>query len=233
MKNPTLLAVDDDPVFLKVMVDVLKAAGYKVSTASNGQECLQRIEEELPDILITDLFMPGLQGTEICRRLKKRSETAGMPILILTASDTQGQEITCLDRGADDYMAKPFHWGTLLARCRALLRRPGRQAPPRRNIDLGQFQLDYATKTVKIGSKEHPELTPKEFELLHELAFSSPQPFSRSELYRRVWGIEPPSEVSLKTVEIHIRRIRLKLRWARGRWIGHIPGRGYFFKAPE
>lgn len=228
-----LLAVDDDPVFLKVMAGALKKAGYIVTTAMSGEECLRLIEEEVPDLLVTDLFMPGIQGIELCRKLKKRARTAGLPIIILTASDAEGREVTCLDRGADDYMAKPFQWDKLLARCRALLRRPGREAAPKGDVDLGGFKLDYETKTVKVGSEEHPELTPREFELLHELVSNTPHPFSREELYRRVWGIEPPSEVSLKTVEIHIRRIRLKLRWPRGRWIGHVPGRGYFFKAPD
>lgn len=231
--KPRILAVDDDPFFLNMAAETLAAGGYEVKTASDGTEALRRVLRMPPDLMILDLVMPGLDGREVCRRLKKKPQTAGIPLIIVTGSDKEGQEISCLDLGADDYLVKPVNFGKLLARCRALLRRVERHAAPRQEIVAGKLGLNYEKKTVTVAGREHAELTPKEFEVLYELVSSAPRAVAKAALYRRVWGMDPPSEMSLKTVEVHIRRIRLKLGWERSRCIMHTSGRGYVFSAPR
>jgi DNA-binding response OmpR family regulator len=149
----------------------------------------------------------------------------------LTGNDLDGQEVTCLDMGADDYLAKPVEKERLLARCRALLRRSGRRSDAG-VARVGSLELDYHRKLVRLDGKEYPHLTPKEFGLLYELAMSSPTPRDRKSLYRKLWGTEPPSEQSLNTVEVHVRRVRLKLGWRSDRWLLGVHGRGYCLTAP-
>src|SRR5205085_2021499 len=130
---------------------------------------------------------------------------------------------------------KPVKSDRLLAYCRALLRRTAgesREEPPAR-VEVGELSLDYGRKVVLIGKREHPHLTPKEFELLYYLAQRTPSPTDRATIYRDVWGVEPPSEGVLKTVEVHVRRIRLKLNWKSDQWLVSVSGRGYALVVPK
>ena len=185
-------------------------------------------------MILLDLILPGMSGLDVCQTLKQDTQTAGVPILILTGEDKDGQDIACLDMGADDYLTKPVKTDRLIARCRALLRRaqPAR-AEDSSAIRIGDLTLEHDTKTVTLGEKKFSHLTPKEFELLYKLALQTPKPQNRESLYRDVWGIEAPSHGSLKTVEVHVRRIRLKLGWRSDQWLFAISGRGYCLKEPD
>lgn len=231
--DPKILLVDDDAVFRGTVKKVLSMHAFRVIEASTGKAGIAQTREASPDLVILDLVLPGMRGLDVCQALKQDSSTAGIPILILTGNDVEGLEVSCLDMGADDYLTKPVRSERLLARIRALLRRPAR--PPTENpvIELGPMRLDFERKIVALGGKEYGHLTPKEFGLLYCLAQCSPQPRDRARLYQDVWGMEPPSEGSLKTVEVHIRRLRLKLRWGSEDWLKTVTGRGYCLVAPD
>ena len=221
----SVLLVDDDLGYRAAVGAGLEAARYRVTEASSVDEAMEKIGQELPDIVVTDMVMPGADGLELCRRIKSSPATCAIPILVMTASDRKGLEVLTLDEGADDYLVKPVSADRLAARCNALLRR----APPGREqkLDLGALSLDRGRKLVTFKRQPYPGLTPKEFEVLYELARHSPTPIQQEALYRRVWGNEPPSKGSLKTVEIHIRRVRRKLGWGLDGWLKATSGRGY------
>lgn len=230
-----ILLVDDDAAFRRTLARVLEDCGFAVSQANSGASGMAKALEERPDLMILDLVMPGPQGTDVCLTIKQAPETAGIPILMLTGNDKEGMEIACLDMGADDYLTKPVRSERLLAHCRALMRRAGSDARGMGTsglLSLGALRLDYERKLVSLENIEHNNLTPKEFDLLYVLARRSPMPRTREELYHEVWGSDPPSEISLRTVEVHIRRIRIKLGWKTGQWLEGVSGRGYCLQTP-
>ncbi len=230
--RPLILIIEDDDAFRQAVATTLKKGGYRTLGASSGREGLELAVQSHPDLILLDLVLPGQRGTEVCGTLKKQIVTAGIPVLILTGNNREGQEIACLDLGADDYLTKPVAEARLLARCRALLRRTGK-AEGARSIKLGGLDLDYPLKMAVLGDTNYPHLTPKEFGVLYELALASPEPRDRDWLYQKVWGTSPPSEASLHTVDVHIQRIRLKLGWTPDRWIIGIHGRGYLLRPPS
>ncbi|PIR18484.1 MAG: DNA-binding response regulator [Elusimicrobia bacterium CG11_big_fil_rev_8_21_14_0_20_64_6] len=230
-----VLLIEDDASFRKAVADVLSLEGYTVLQAPSGKAGILAAKKEMPDLVILDLIMPGIKGLEVCQFLKQDIQTARLPIIILTGNDKDGQDIACLDMGADDYLTKPVKSPRLLAYCRALLRRNAgeeRTEPPAR-VDVGGLSLDYPRKVVKLGGKEFQHLTPKEFELLYFLAKRTPNPTERAEVYREVWGVEAPSDGALKTVEVHVRRVRLKLGWKSDQWLVSVSGRGYALIPPK
>jgi DNA-binding response OmpR family regulator len=228
-----ILLIEDNSTFRKTVARLLTENGYDVAEAGTGKEGLSRAGKNKPDLLILDLVLPGISGLEVCGQFKQAAETSAIPILMLTGNDKDGQDIACLDMGADDYLTKPVKTERLLAHCRALLRRAGPDAPAGEPVvRVGGMSLDYGRKLVLLKGKEYPELTPKEFGLLYELARRSPEPQERAALYRSVWGMEPPSEGSLKTVDVHVRRIRIKLGWMNEEWLSYTNGRGYCLTRP-
>ncbi len=229
--QPKVLLIDDDEAFRKTLTKVLPLHGFQALEAGSGKAGIALAARERPDLILLDLVMPGMKGLEVCQVLKQDPLTAGIPVLILTGNDQQGLDIACLDMGADDYLTKPVKAERLLAHCRALLRRvlgPGRKSL----LELGPLLLDHDRKIAALGGTEFAHLTPKEFGLLYDLAIHSPQPRERGVLYREIWGMEPPSEGSLRTVEVHVRRIRLKLGWRSSQWLQTVSGRGYCLVPP-
>ena len=230
-----VLLIEDDASFRKAVSDVLTLEGYDVKQAPSGKAGIMAAQSDAPDLVILDLIMPGMKGLEVCQFLKQDAKTANVPIIILTGNDKDGQDIACLDMGADDYLIKPVKSARLLAYCRALLRRNAGEERPETaaTVDVGGLQLDYPRKLVKLAGKEYQHLTPKEFELLYFLAKRTPNPTERADVYREVWGVEAPSEGSLKTVEVHVRRVRLKLGWKSDQWLVSVSGRGYALIPPK
>ncbi len=229
-----VLLIEDDAAFRRTLAEVLGAEGYSVTEAPSGKAGIVAAREQMPDLVILDVVMPGMKGTEVCQYLKQDGLTARVPILILTGNDKDGQDVACLDMGADDYLTKPVKSERLLAYCRSILRRTAgesREALPAR-LEVGALALDYARKVAILGRKEYAHLTPKEFELLYFLAGRSPTPRDRATIYREVWGVEAPSEGALKTVEVHVRRVRLKLGWKSDQWLVSVTGRGYALIPP-
>lgn len=230
----TILVIEDDGAFRRRLLKLLKLNGFSAREAATGKAGVSDAFRTPPDLVILDFVLPGLGGDQVCAALKSQVATAGVPILILTGEDKEGQEVACLDMGADDYLTKPVEPERLLAHCRALIRRTGTgpQSAPER-VQLGELVLDYPTKVATLAGRGIGHLTPKEFGVLYDLALRSPVPRDRAALYQDVWGMEPPSEGSLKTVEVHVRRIRMKMGWGAEEWLVTVPGRGYCLVPPK
>ena len=216
-----ILVVDDDPKMLSLMRRGLSFDGYAVELAADGEEALRSARESAPDLVVLDVMLPGLDGVEVCRRL--RAGDPDLPILMLTAKGRVPDRVAGLDAGADDYLVKPFAFDELLARIRALLRRAG----PREE-DLLRFTdltLDAATREVRRGSRGIG-LTTKEFELLEFLLRHPRQVLSRDLIFERVWGSDFLGESNI--IDVHVMRLRDKLE-AEGepRLIHTIRGAGY------
>jgi DNA-binding response OmpR family regulator len=230
-----ILIIDDDSAFRKILGRTLEGEGFSVDAAPTGKAGIAAAQRQPHDLVILDLVMPGMNGVEVCQVLKQQVETAGTPILILTGNDQEGQDVACLDMGADDYLIKPAKADRLLAHVRALLRRSPQHAPNGAGSErrLGEMTLDPERRLVRLGAEEFTHLTAKEFGLLFDLAVHSPKPRNRQALYLDVWGMPNPSEVSLKTVDVHVRRIRLKLGWRSDRWLISVSGLGYCLVPPK
>lgn len=229
---PKVLLVEDDAAFRRTLAKTLSTNGFEVLEAGTGRAGADKAFKEQPDLVILDLMMPGMSGIDVCQRLKQEQASASIPILILTGSDEEGRDVACLDFGADDYLAKPVKTERLLAHVRALLRRSGRRTDAGK-LALGALELDQFRKLVVLEGKEYPHLTPREFGLLYELALNSPTPRDREALYRKLWETDPPSEASLRTIDVHVRRIRLKLGWKSDVWLTGVHGRGYSLVPPK
>ena len=203
-----VLIVDDDRPSLKMTAFLLREEGYTVFTAENGQDALRMIDEKTPDLLILDVMMPGMDGWEITRHLRR---TTNLPILILSAKGETSDRVYGLDLGADDYLAKPFEPSELLARVRAVLRRAEAFTfgEPQNQMTVEGFRLDPVNNTVTLPSGRAVELTPIEFRLLHYLARNNGRVLTHEQLLSTVWGYD--YEGYSNQVAVYIRRLRTKL----------------------
>jgi len=221
-----ILVVDDDPRIASSLRRALLYEGYEVETAADGIEGLASARRLAPDLVILDVMMPGLDGIEVCRRLRAGGEVA---ILMLTALDATSARVEGLDSGADDYLVKPFAYEELLARVRALLRRGAGRTP--RVVSYGGVQLDLDTREVTRG--ERPvNLTAKEFELLEHLLRQPRRVFTRDQLLESVWGIE--SEATSNVVDVYVGYLRAKIDKEFPTKLIHTRrGQGYVLSAEE
>jgi phosphate regulon transcriptional regulator PhoB len=219
-----VLIVEDEPDIRELVVHHLKREGYQVSAASSGEEALRQVQAAPPDLVILDLMMPSMDGLEVCRRLRQDPATASLPIVMLTAKGDEVDRVLGLEIGADDYVVKPFSPKELLARVRAVLRRsrPALGAAPLR---LGALVIDLGTHTASVGGLALA-LTPKEFDLLRALVEARGRVLSREFLLDRVWGYSRASEIESRTVDVHVRRLRVKLG-REGRRILTVKSVGY------
>jgi phosphate regulon transcriptional regulator PhoB len=204
-----VLIVEDEPDIRELVVHHLKREGYQVSVAASGEEALRQVQASPPDLVLLDLMMPAMNGLEVCRRLRQDPVTASLPIVMLTAKGDEIDRVLGLEIGADDYVVKPFSPKELLARVRAVLRR-SRPAPGASPTTLGALTIDPGTHTVSVGD-EVLALTPKEFDLLRALVEARGRVLSREFLLDRVWGYSRASEIESRTVDVHVRRLRVKL----------------------
>ena len=223
-----VLVVEDEPDIRNLIVHHLERDGFRCRTAASGGEALARVRSTPPDLVVLDLMLPGMDGLEVCRRLRGDPATAALPIIMLTAKADEVDRVVGLELGADDYLAKPFSTKELVARVRAVLRRarPGATA---RALTVGGVSLDPSRHAVTVGGRP-VELTPKEFDLLHALLAAAGRVLSREHLLNRVWGYARADEIESRTVDVHIRRLRAKLG-AEERRITTIKGVGYRFEA--
>ena len=222
-----ILIVDDEPSITEFVSYAIQKEGYHTEVASNGEDALQKIEEKPFDLFILDIMLPGIDGYELCRRIRAKHTT---PILFLSARDTELNQVVGLELGADDYLAKPFGVRELLARVRALLRRSqGQEIPPSNEVSAGGLTLDEDTH-VASGPKGEIDLTPREFELLCCLMRNAGKVVSREDLLRDAWGWEFITET--KTVDTHIKRLRDKIEAAGydPKLVETVRGYGYRFK---
>ena len=219
-----VLIVEDEPDIRELVVHHLKREGYQVATAAGGEEALRQVRAAPPDLVLLDLMLPGMNGLEVCRRLRQDPPTAGLPIVMLTAKGDEVDRVLGLEIGADDYIVKPFSPKELVARVRAVLRRT-RPAPGEAPTTLGALTIDPGTHTVSVGG-EGVALTPKEFDLLRALVEARGRVLSREFLLDRVWGYARAGEIESRTVDVHVRRLRVKLG-SEGRRVVTVKSVGY------
>ncbi len=229
MPSDTILAVDDEVHILELISFNLKAAGYHVVTALTGEEALKRCEVEKPSLVLLDIMLPGIDGLEVCRRLKGDRTTSNIPIIMLTARGDEVDKILGLELGADDYITKPFSVRELAARVKSLLRRvaPQQESEPQ-TLRAGDIMIDITNYEAFKGG-EKLSLTLKEFELLKVLVLSRGKVLTRDFLLDRIWGYEYYGET--RTVDVHIRHLRQKL--GEEPYIETVRGVGYRFADRE
>lgn len=203
----TILLIEDDPDIVRLLVHYLQSAGYHVHTESNGSAGVRAVREQSPVAVILDVMLPGLDGHEVCRRLRADSSTATLPILMLTARGAEGDKVRGLEIGADDYVTKPFSPKEVLARIKALVRRSVGEASGTR-LEYDELTLDVERHEVTM-EKRQVALTAKEFALLEYLLRHRGKLATRDALLTAVWGYD--AEVTTRTVDVHIRRLREKI----------------------
>lgn len=222
-----ILIVDDEPSITEFVSYAMQKEGYQTEIASDGEEALRKIEQQHFDLFILDIMLPGIDGYELCRRIRTKMST---PILFLSARDTELNKVVGLELGADDYLAKPFGVRELLARTRALLRRSqGNEMVSGNEISAGGITLNEDTHVAQ-GDKGAIDLTPREFELLACLMRNAGKVVSREDLLHDAWNWEFITET--KTVDAHIKRLRDKIESAGydPKLVETVRGYGYRFK---
>jgi DNA-binding response OmpR family regulator len=219
-----ILVVDDEPPIVNMVAYNLKRANYQVITAYDGQAALAKARQEAPDLIILDLMLPRLDGLELCRILRREGE---VPIIMLTARDTEVDRVVGLELGADDYVVKPFSVRELVARVKTVLRRTASvPAASPELIRVGALTIDCICHQIRWGETE-VELTSLEFKLLAYLARHPGQVLSREQLLEQVWGYDYHGD--LRAVDAAIKRLRSRLRQAAPETdlIGTVRGVGY------
>lgn len=202
-----ILLVDDDPRLRELVGLALERAGYAVITAADGQVALTHAAREVPDLIVLDVGLPELDGFDVCRRIRAKSE---VPILFLTARDDEIDRVLGLELGADDYVTKPFSPRELVARVKAILKRAG-NGTARDRLAHGRIEIDRAAHTCRVGGAPLA-LTATEFALLGQLIEAPGQLRSRAQLVTAIWGAHSP--VSDRTLDSHLRNLRGKLAGA-------------------
>ncbi|SIN87844.1 phosphate regulon transcriptional regulator PhoB [Vannielia litorea] len=205
--QPLVLVVEDEPAQREVLSYNLEAEGFDLVSADNGEDALLLVEEERPDLIVLDWMLPNLSGIEVCRRLKLKTETRGIPIIMLSARAEEVDRVRGLETGADDYVVKPYSVIELMARIRAQLRRT-RPATMGERLVYEDIMLDAETHKVERNGREL-KLGPKEFRLLSTFMEKPGRVWSREQLLDRVWGRD--IYVDTRTVDVHIGRLRKAL----------------------
>ena len=205
--QPYVLVVEDEEALATLLHYNLEKEGYRVELCADGEEAMIRIDEKLPDLVVLDWMLPSVSGIEVCRRLRQRSVTRNLPIIMLTARGEETDRVRGLDTGADDYIVKPFLMSELSARVRAVLRRirPGLAED---RIRQGDIVIDRSAHRVKRGGRD-VHLGPTEFRLLDYFMQHPGRVFSREQLLNAVWGSDV--YVETRTVDVHIGRLRRAL----------------------
>jgi DNA-binding response OmpR family regulator len=218
------MVVEDDPTVAEVVARYLQRDGYEVDLVADGITALERIAESGPDLVVLDIMLPGMDGLEVCARVR---EDSGVPIVLLTAMGGESDRIAGLELGADDYITKPFSPRELVARVNAVLRRTGGNGAPGGTIAVEDLLIDLDAHEVR-KSGRILALTAREFDLLAHLATNSRVVFTREQLLEEVWGYSFGDQ---STVTVHVRRLREKVEDdpARPRHISTVWGVGYRF----
>jgi two-component system phosphate regulon response regulator PhoB len=204
LAKPTVLVVEDEAPLLTLLRYNLEKQGFRVDEAADGQEALLRVAEARPDVMLLDWMLPSLSGIEVCRQLRRRTETRDLPIIMVTARTEDQDAVRALDIGADDYIAKPFAMEHVIARIRALLRRSGRVAS-KGMLNYADLAMDQdAHRVTRDGRPLH--LGPTEYRLLEFFLQHPGRVFAREQLLDAVWGRD--IHVEPRTVDVHIRRLR-------------------------
>lgn len=228
MSTPTILVVDDEPQIRRVMRTTLSSNGYAVIEAKSGEEALEALRKEHPELILLDVNMPGIGGLEACREIRDQSDVA---IIMLTVRNTEHDKVLALDAGADDYVVKPFSIEELLARIRAALRRMP-SAEPMPTYISSDLEIDFERRKVLV--KGGPvRLTPKEFEILRQLVLSQGKPLEHRRLLQAVWGPDYGNETEYLRVFINQLRKKIEPDPAHPKYIHTEPWVGYRFEPTE
>ncbi|MEW6156484.1 MAG: response regulator transcription factor [Verrucomicrobiota bacterium] len=222
----TILIVDDEPDVLDLLDFNLKTAGFQTIQASTGLEALQKARLELPQLIILDLMLPGMDGLSVCKTLRQDAQTSSIPIIMLTAKAAEIDRVVGLELGADDYVTKPFSPRELVLRVKALLRRGTATPTGGEEVRIGSLRLDIPRHQATLKGKAL-DLTPTEFKLITVLAQRRGRVQTREQLLRDVW--EYNHLVDTRTVDTHMRRLREKLGPAAA-YIDTVRGVGYRFR---
>jgi two-component system, OmpR family, alkaline phosphatase synthesis response regulator PhoP len=228
-----VLIVEDEPDIAGLMKHALERGGdLDVEIVNTGAAALKSVMEEPPGVVLLDLNLPFIDGLEVCRLLRGRPTSAGVPIIMVTARTGESDRVSGLELGADDYVTKPFSLRELVARVRAVLRRPPQLGTQERSLGYqsGRLAIDFDAVSVRVSGSAI-RLTKREFELLRFLVENRNRVLSRDRLLERVWGLD--RQVETRSVDVHVGRLRGKLGMA-GRQIETVIGMGYrFVEEPE
>jgi two-component system, OmpR family, KDP operon response regulator KdpE len=229
VNKPVILVVDDEPQILRVMRASLAPRGYEVITASNGEEALDQIKKQIPDLMILDFVLPEMSGLEVCRRVR---EFATLPIIVLSAKGSESDKVAALDAGADDYVTKPFGMDELLARVRAVLRRLSTVESENQTLAVGDVTVDIQERRVVVAGKE-VKLTPKEFDVFKYLVRNAGKVVTHRALLQSVWGWQ--SSEQTEYLRVFINQLRRKIEPDAGQpcYILTEPWIGYRFTPKE
>lgn len=230
-----ILVVEDEKNIIELVRFNLEREGFEVVSTPDGARGLEIAREEIPDLIILDVMLPGMNGLEVCRELQQDPATRFIPVIILSARAEELDRVLGLEMGADDYIVKPFSPRELVARVKARLRRFSQgekreeRALTEKNLEFGTLLIDEEKYAVYLSGVKQ-DLTPKEFELLRFLARHRGKVFTREQLLEQVWGYDYPGDS--RTVDVHIRHIRQKLESEKGvpQLIETVRGVGYRFK---
>ncbi len=226
MANNKVLIVDDDENIVELIRLYIEKEGFTAITASNGEEALEKFKAQTPSIVILDVMMPGMDGWQVCREIRRVSN---IPIIMLTAKGETFDKVLGLELGADDYMVKPFETKELIARVKAVLRRSDTKEPAaQKEIVYPGIMVNLSNYELKINGKI-TEIPPKELELLYFLASNPNRVFTREQLLEEVWGFDYFGDS--RTVDVHIKRLREKLEGVSSNWqLKTVWGVGYKFE---
>jgi phosphate regulon transcriptional regulator PhoB len=227
---PRILIVDDEKDIVDLVAYNLEKEGYEALKALDGEKALALVRAKKPALVVLDLMLPGIQGLEVCKRLRQDAETASIPIIMLTAKGEELDRVIGLEVGADDYVTKPFSVKELVARVKAILRRSGAVSQPERPeiFEFKGLRIDMRSYEVTVDGRR-VTLSPTEFKLLHFLSRNPGRVYSRDQILDRVWGDE--SFVEPRTVDVHIRRLRAQIEGDENSptYIFTVRGVGYKF----
>jgi two-component system KDP operon response regulator KdpE len=228
--RPHILVVDDEPQITRVLRTSLSAQGYEIRVANDGETALEIVKDFAPDVVITDLAMPNMNGIELCRQLRKVSQ---VPILVLSVRGEERSKIEALDSGADDYITKPFSTGELLARIRAALRRSPPGMPElKTKIEEGNFRIDLDAHSVAVAGRE-VHLTPKEFDVLVYMAQHPNKVLTHRAILNAVWGSTSVEQNEYLRVFVGQLRKKLEPETSSPKYILTEPWVGYRFEPGE
>lgn len=228
-KMKKILIIEDDEHIIELLTFNVENNGYSVMTATDGHDGLEKALNELPDLILLDLMLPGIDGIDICNKLKNKDRTKDIPIIMLTAKGHESDKILGLELGADDYMTKPFSVRELMTRIKVVMRRYNHEATKASmdKIVVGDLEIDNEQHEVKKNG-QIVKLTLKEYQLLEYLAENRGKVLSRNALLDRVWGYDYFGET--RTVDVHIRHLRKKIDDEQAKIIETIRGVGYKIK---
>lgn len=232
MPKPRILIIEDERGLIQSLTWYLNREGYEIIVASDGQEGLRKAQTHIPDVVLLDLMLPGLNGLEVCRELRSGERTREIPVIIITARAEETDQVVGFSMGADDYVTKPFSNKVLLQRIKALLRRVDGAAEQTDLIEHMGVRIDRVRHQVSVG-KEKVELTPTEFRLLEVMLRQPGRAFSRHQLMDAAIG--EGSIVLERTIDVHVKTLRRKLtaHGADGELIETVRGVGYRFRETE